>query len=186
MITLAPTRNFILIATLVSKKIVNIIESIKAKSAEENLISKETFRQFLSEHGFRVTNQRLAIYDAAVELEDHYTAEEMLEKARAIDASVSRATIYRTLPLLIECSLVKEIDVGKDYKFYHTRRGSSVEKAQVLCLDCEKISEIDAPFLEWYGNTVAQKLGLEVEAQHLQVHARCSRLKNEGKCENHC
>jgi Fe2+ or Zn2+ uptake regulation protein len=56
-------------------------------------------------------------------------------------------------------------------------------QAQVICLDCDKIFEIDAPFMEWYGKTVADKLALEVESQRLQVTAHCSELKASGICE---
>lgn len=160
------------------------LANIQMKQSNTQEIGKDAFIDFLQKQGLRVTNQRLAIYDAVIELQDHYTAEELLDKARDIDSSVSRATVYRTLPILIESLLVREIDVGKDYKFYHTRRGSGIEKAQIVCMDCEKITEIDAPFLEWYGNNVAEKLGLEVEKLNLQVHARCTRLKNQGVCEN--
>ena len=47
----------------------------------------------------------------------------------------------------------------------------------MICVDCEKIFEIDAPFMEWYGQTVASKLGLEIVDQRLQVSARCLGLK---------
>ena len=55
-------------------------------------------------------------------------------------------------------------------------------QAQVICIDCEKIFEIDAPFMEWYGKTVAEKLLLSVEDQRLQVSARCEQLKSKGEC----
>ena len=47
-------------------------------------------------------------------------------------------------------------------------------QAQIICTTCDKIFEIDAPFMEWYGKTVAEKMGLEVEGQKLQVTAKCS------------
>ena len=59
---------------------------------------KETFRDFLTSKGLRVTNQRLAIFDAAYDHPDHFTAEDLLERSREIDDSVSRATVYRALP----------------------------------------------------------------------------------------
>jgi Fe2+ or Zn2+ uptake regulation protein len=52
-------------------------------------------------------------------------------------------------------------------------KNATTFQAQVICLDCDKIFEIDAPFMEWYGKTVADKLGLKVESQRLQVSARC-------------
>lgn len=144
---------------------------------------QDTFKEFLSSKGLRITNQRLAIFDAAYGHPDHFTAEDLLDCARAIDSSVSRATVYRALPILTESGLVREVDVGRDYKFYMANKNATTFQAQVICLDCDKIYEIDAPFMEWYGKTVAEKLGLEVESQRLQVSARCSELKANGVCQ---
>jgi len=131
-----------------------------------------TFRDFLSSRGLRITNQRHAIFKAAYDYEQHFTAEELLDRARAIDHTVSRATIYRTLPILVESGLIREVDIGKDYKYYMAQRSADNFKAQVICLDDDQIFEIDAPFMEWYGKAVAAKLGLEVVSQRLQVQAR--------------
>ena len=94
---------------------------------------KETFREFLVSKGLRVTNQRLAIFDAAYAYEDHFTAEDLLERARKIDDSVSRATVYRALPILTESTLIREVDVGRDYKFYMANRKANTFQAQVIC-----------------------------------------------------
>ncbi|MEM7791343.1 MAG: transcriptional repressor [Verrucomicrobiota bacterium] len=143
---------------------------------------RETFKDFLSSKGLRVTNQRLAIFDAAYENPDHFTAEDLLESARKIDDSVSRATVYRALPILTESGLIREVDVGRDYKFYMANRNATTFQAQVICIDCDKIFEIDAPFMEWYGKTVADKLNLEVVSQRLQVMTRCAGTKKNGIC----
>lgn len=153
----------------------------ESKKNTENV--QDTFKEFLSSKGLRVTNQRLAIFDAAYGLADHFTAEDLLDRAREIDDSVSRATVYRALPILTESGLIREVDVGRDYKFYMANRNANTFQAQVICLDCDKIFEIDAPFMEWYGKTVADKLGLQVESQRLQVSARCSELRNAGVCQ---
>ena len=147
--------------------------------------SRENFRAHLAQQRLRVTNQRLAIFDAAFNSKDHFTAEDLLERSRLIDHTVSRATVYRTLPILTESALVREVDIGKDYKFYYSPRAEEPPQAQVICTDCEKIFETDAPFLEWYGQSVAKKLGLAVDSQRLQVSATCDRLKHDGNCEHH-
>jgi len=134
--------------------------------------ARETFKSFLAKSDLRVTNQRLAIFEAAFSQEEHFTAEELLVHARAIDSSVSRATIYRTLPILTESQLVREIDVGRDYKFYLASHGKRIDQAQVVDVESNKIYEIDAPFLEWYARSVAEKVGLEPISQRLQVQAR--------------
>ena len=81
----------------------------------------------------------MAIFDAAFNHIEHFTAEELLDFSRKIDPSVSRATVYRTLPILTESGLVKEIDIGHDNKFYLAHKGQKNERAQIVCLDCEKI-----------------------------------------------
>ena len=146
--------------------------------------AKETFKEFLNSKGLRVTTQRLAIFDAAYGYTDHFTAEDLLESARQIDDSVSRATVYRALPIMTQSSLIREVDVGRDYKFYMANKNATTFQAQVICVDCDKIFEIDAPFMEWYGKTVADKLGLEVVNQRLQVTARCQSESNSKICES--
>lgn len=142
-----------------------------------------SFKEFLARKGLRITNQRTAIFNAAFSCDAHFTAEDLLEKARKLDDSVSRATVYRALPLLTESTLIRELDVGKDYKYYTANRDVKTFQAQVICKDCEKIFEIDAPFMEWYGKTVAEKLALTVEDQRLQVSAHCDQLKTNGTCD---
>ncbi|MEO6875371.1 MAG: transcriptional repressor [Opitutaceae bacterium] len=145
--------------------------------------ARDKFRRFLTQKGLRVTNQRLAIFDAAFAQKDHFTAEQLLDYARAIDDSVSRATVYRTLPIMTESALLRAVDIGTGEKFYHPNQdGGSTQVAQVVCLDCDRIFEISAPFMEWYGNTVSSKLGLTPVSQRLQVSARCDTLRLTGAC----
>ncbi len=146
--------------------------------------SWKLFRKFLSTRGLRVTHQRIAIFQAAFYSEDHYTAEDLLNTARVLDASVSRATVYRTLPILTDSGLVKEVDIGKDYKFYMSNRNATTFKAQVICVDTDKIIEVDAPFMEWYGRAVTEKLGLQLVSQRLQIEARQTSIEApETECE---
>ncbi len=92
---------------------------------------------------------------------------------------------YRSLPILTECGILREVDVGTGNKFYVSNRDKApTQHAQVLCLDCDKIFEINAPFLEWYGTSAAAKLGLEPVSQRLQVHARCPEFQKTGTCKH--
>jgi len=145
--------------------------------------ARDTFRRFLTQRGRRATNQRLAIFDAAFGQTEHFTAEQLLDHARAIDNSVSRATVYRTLPIMTESALLREVDIGSGEKFYRpNREGDRSQVAQVVCLDCDKIFEISAPFMEWYGSTVSSKLGLTPVSQRLQVSAQCDAFRQTGTC----
>jgi Fe2+ or Zn2+ uptake regulation protein len=147
--------------------------------------ARNQFKSYLADRGLRVTNQRLAIFAAAFAQPEHFTAEDLLTHARAIDDSVSRATVYRTLPIMTESALLREVDIGSGEKYYRpNREGGSTQVAQVVCVDCEKIFEISAPFMEWYGSTVSSKLNHTPVSQRLQVSARCNTLRDTGVCKH--
>lgn len=143
---------------------------------------RDRFRTFLIKHNLRMTGQRMAIFEAVFKESSHFTAEELLDKARSIDRTVSRATVYRTLPILVESNLVREVDIGTNLKYYMPIKEQDAQKAQVICNDCQKIFEIPAPFMEWYGSTVSSNLGLTPISQRLQVTASCEELQANGIC----
>jgi Fur family ferric uptake transcriptional regulator len=142
----------------------------------------ESFSDFLSSKGLRMTDQRKGVIEALFRQSGHFTAEQLLRDAQDLDETVSRATLYRSLPLLVESGIIRKVDVGQDNKFYTLNGQSETFKAQVICSDCNHIHDIDAPFMEWYGKTVAEKLGLKVKDQRLQVHAECPDFRKDGKC----
>ena len=152
----------------------------KSKHIEE---AWNGFSNFLTSKGLRVTGQRRGIFDGLFVQEGHFTAEQLLDRARELDDTVSRATVYRSLPLLVESGVVREVDVGHDNKFYTVNLSSDTFKAQVVCSDCNNIFEIDAPFMEWYGKTVSENLGLDVRDQRLQVQAECPSFRKNGTCK---
>ena len=140
-----------------------------------------TFKDFLSAKGFRVTNQRISIFEAAFQHVEHFTAEDLLDSSRKIDPSVSRATVYRTLPILVESNLIREVDVGKDFKYYMANRETKTFQAQVICVETDSIYEVDAPFMEWYGKAVTEKLGMVPISQRLQIVARPMKRADESE-----
>jgi Fur family transcriptional regulator, ferric uptake regulator len=143
---------------------------------------RQRFRDFLMHKQLRQTNQRMAILDAAFGMERHWVAEQLLEAARRLDRSVSRATVYRSIPLMVEGGFLREIDVGRDHKFYVADASGASNHVQIVCVSCDRIFEVDAPFMGWYAQSVAQKVGLKAESIRLQIVARC---EDRRRCE-HC
>ena len=142
----------------------------------------ESFSDFLGSKGLRMTGQRKGVFEALFKQSGHFTAEQLLKDAQNLDDTVSRATVYRCLPLMVESGIIRKIDVGQENKFYALNGSSETFKAQVICSDCDRIHDVDAPFMEWYGKTVSEKLGLEVKDQRLQVQAECPEFRKNGNC----
>ena len=146
--------------------------------------AKRKFINFLEKKNLRITEQRRVIIDTVFDTEEHFTAEQLLEWAREKDRSVSRATVYRTLPLLTESNLVHEMDFGKPYKFYDPNYSDHPNHNHLICEDCEKIVEFDSEQIESIENDIGHELGFTVKSQKLHLSATCDELKRRGACEN--
>lgn len=153
----------------------------------EKLACKKRFVEFLGTKNLRLTSQRRAIIDTVFETDEHFNAEQLLEWARRHDSSVSRATVYRTLPLLIESGLVREMDFGKDHKYYDPNYADHPEHNHIICSDCDKIVEFESEKIARIENEITHKLGFSVKTQRLQITATCDEFKKLGKCaKKHC
>src|SRR6266545_6005948 len=145
-------------------------------AAPEKLGAKQKFMEFLEQKNLRLTSQRQAIIDTVFGTDQHFTAEQLLEWSRQRDKSVSRATVYRTLPLLTESGLIREMDFGKDYKFYDPNYADHPNHNHIICQDCEKIVEFESEKIVKLENEISHKLGFAVKSQRLQITASCQEL----------
>lgn len=143
---------------------------------------KQRFIDFLAGKNLRLTAQRRTIIESAFSTSQHFTAEQLLAWSRRRDKSVSRATIYRTLPLLTESGLVREMDFGKDYKFYDPNYAEHPHHNHIICQDCNKIVEFESEKLKQLETKISHRLGFSVKAHRLQITARCEELKQHGTC----
>jgi Fur family ferric uptake transcriptional regulator len=145
--------------------------------------AKGKFMDFLAHKNLRITSQRQAIVDTVFGTDKHFTAEQLLEWSRQKDKSVSRATVYRTLPLLTESGLVREMDFGKDYKFYDPNYADHPNHNHIICNDCEKIVEFESDKIEKLESEITRRLGFSIKAQRLQITGSCEELKKLGACK---
>src|SRR4051812_29596692 len=144
---------------------------------------KTKFLDFLGRKNLRITAQRAAIIDAVFATDKHFTAEELLEWSRARDKSVSRATVYRTLPLLTESGLVREMDFGKDHKYYDPNYAEHPNHSHIICADCDRIFEFESDKIARIEDEISHQLGFRIKTQRLQILAACEELKRAGACK---
>ena len=145
--------------------------------------AKGRFMDFLAHRNLRITSQRQAIVDTVFSTDQHFTAEQLLEWSRRRDKSVSRATVYRTLPLLTESGLVREMDFGKDYKYYDPNYADHPNHNHIICNDCEKIVEFESDKIEKLESEITRRLGFSMKMQRLQITGSCEELKRLGACK---
>ena len=91
---------------------------------------------FIRKKGLRRTPQRDAIVRTAFATDEHFTSEELFDRSRKANAGVSRATVYRTIALLVEAGLLHEIDLGGDLKTYDPNFLDRPSHNHLVCIDC--------------------------------------------------
>ncbi len=144
--------------------------------------ARQRFIEFLSTKNLRLTAQRRAILDTAFSTAEHFSAEQLLTWSRRRDKSVSRATVYRTLPLLTESGLVREMDFGGNHKYYDPNYAEHPHHNHLVCLDCNRIIEFESAKIEQVEREIARRMGFSVKSHRLQITAHCDEFQRSGTC----
>src|SRR5262245_59806996 len=105
--------------------------SERLREAEEG----QKFRQFLATRGLRMTREREVILDAILDTREHFDVERLYVELRKRDRFVSRATIYRTLHLLVESGLLDRARFGTDAFSYEQMHGRE-HHDHMVCNGC--------------------------------------------------
>ena len=143
---------------------------------------QDRFGAFLKEKGFRHTPQREAIIHCVFTSSEHFTADELWDRARRQDASTSRATVYRTLSLLVESGLLHEIDLGKENKYYDPNFLDHPDHNHLICTDCDKVVEFEDDHINLLEDCITRRLGFKPSRKMLRIEAACDELRRFGAC----
>ncbi len=137
----------------------------------------ERFREFLSEEGLRFTEEREKIAQVVFGKDDHFEAEELLYQIRRDEKSVSRATIYRTLELLVRSGELQTINFGDGYSLYE-RSGERAPHGHLYCKQCGEVIEFSLEDIQPVEeNLCSEHEFLPVEYRH-QVHGYCQNCRD--------
>jgi Fur family ferric uptake transcriptional regulator len=143
---------------------------------------RQRIYDFLEANGLRKTTQRDAIIEAAFGTKEHYTAEDLLVMAKKVDPSVSRATVYRTLQVLVESGVLREMDFGRDHKFYDPNYIDHPNHNHLICLDCGKIVEFEDVHIDTLEICISRRLGYTPKGKIVRIEAHCDELQRTGEC----
>ena len=117
--------------------------------------------KILKSEGLRYTDQRQAIWDEIRNSNEHRDAEDIYLKLKEGNVKVSRATVYRTIDVLVKNRLVRKMDVGEGRSLYEPRLDDE-HHDHMICLDTGDIIEFYNKELEDLQDTIAKKHGYKV------------------------
>jgi len=134
---------------------------------------QEIFRSHIEAKGLKFTAERKRILEAVLSMPSHFEVDDLhLKMHEQYNNQVSRATIYRTLPLMVEAGLLREVlFVDKHAHYEHTSRHKHHE--HLICLKCGKIIEFVNNQLEELLEDVARDHQFEVQGHKLELTGIC-------------
>ena len=125
------------------------------------MATKNTLTNALKKEGLRYTNQRQAVWDEIKSNDDHRDAEQIYNALRNNNLNVSRATVYRTIDVLVKNRLVRKMDVGDGRSLYEPRLDDE-HHDHMICLKTGDIIEFYNEELEDLQDKIAKKHGYKV------------------------
>ncbi len=126
--------------------------------------------------GLKMTGPRKVILRVLGEAADHPSVEAVYERARAIDSSISIATVYRTLNMLDELDLVTRHEFNESFSRYETNMD---HHHHLIDLETGEVIEFQNEDLERIKHKIAEELGFDLVDHRLELYGRKINAQNK-------
>lgn len=131
------------------------------------------FRSFLRERNERITEARRIILAQIISHTDHFRAEDIADDLRSGPQRVSRATVYRTLTLLVEAGLVRQIQDSPRGAYYESCLDAAHHE-HMVCSKCGQFIEFAADALAAQINDICREHNFTHHTHQLVVYGLCN------------
>ena len=122
---------------------------------------EEDFKGLLLREGLKLTASRLSVLENILSSDSHRDSEEIFNDILAKNVKISRATIYRTLDVLVKYDYVRKLDIG-DGKVKYEKKIGHPRHDHMICIDSGDIIEFHEKDIEKIQAEIAKQHGFEV------------------------
>src|SRR6478609_364913 len=147
------------------------------RRAEKFTEEKEILVDHLQRAGLRRTSQRDLILETFLRTEDHLTSEDLYQLIKRSDPTVGHTTVYRTLKLLTEAGLAREVRFG-DNKTYYEHHFNHQHHDHMICTECGKVIEFFSADIEDLQDQMADKFGFRPTHHSLRMWGVCQECQH--------
>ena len=136
------------------------------------MLMMDLFRTHLHQSRLPVTHQREAIAMALFESEQQLSVDELADVLRERGEALGKATIYRTLNLLVEAGLARELDFGEGFKRYEHQAGEA-RHDHLVCTECGQVVRFSRPDIEQLQMEIAGEAGFKIQTRRFEIYGQC-------------
>jgi len=147
-----------------------------AKEETINLV-KEIFRSYLKERNQRQTPERFMVLEDIYRADGHFDADDIFFNMKNAGTRVSRATVYNTLDLLVECGLVQRHQFGKN-QYYYERAYAYQQHDHIICRECGAVLEFCDPRILEIQSMMEKIHDFNITGHSLHFFGVCNDPKN--------
>ncbi len=130
---------------------------------------KNIFTDFLKKNGQRRTPERYKILEEIYNIDDHFDIDDLYEIMQQKNFRVSRATLYNTIDLLLDCNLVTKHQFGSSSAQYEKSYQFS-QHSHFICLDTGKVMEFCDPRLQDIKLSIERLLNVKITSHSLTFY----------------
>ncbi len=138
------------------------------------------FARYLRDQGLPVTQQRETVAEVVFAADAHLSVDEIEQQLRERGERIGKATIYRTLDLLVRSRLVEEHDFGEGFKRYEHRLSQQPVHEHLICMECGKVIEFKSSEVQRVEARVRGELGFIPVRHRLEIYGLCRECHEAG------